>query len=66
MDLEEGMVRKITVATATVVGFLVLIVLVGVTSNGAEGLDRTGALALVGSIILFIVAMAVVGFYLEE
>lgn len=66
MDLEEGMVRKITAATVTVVGFLALIVLIGMTWGGGEGLDRTGALALVGSIVLFIVAMAGVGLYLDR
>lgn len=66
MDLEEGMARKIAVATGTVVGFLALIVLIGMTSGGAEGLDRTGALGLVGSIVLFIVVMAAVGFYLDD
>ncbi|MFB6280407.1 MAG: hypothetical protein ABEH40_00095 [Haloferacaceae archaeon] len=66
MDLEEGMVRKITVATATVVGFLVLIVLIGVSFGGGDGLTRTGALGLVGAIVLFIVAMAGVGLYLDE
>lgn len=66
MDLEEGMAQKIAVATGTVVGFLALIVLIGMTSGGTEGLDRTGALALVGSIVLFIVVMAAVGFYLDD
>ncbi|MFB6080998.1 MAG: hypothetical protein ABEJ81_08375 [Haloferacaceae archaeon] len=66
MDLEEGMVRKITVATATVVGFLVLIVLIGIVWGGSQGLGPAGALALVASIVLFILAMAGVGVYLDR
>ena len=66
MDLEEGMVRKIVVATGAVVGFLVLIVFIGVTFGAGQEFGRTGALALVASIVLFILAMAGVGVYLDR
>ena len=66
MDLEEGMVRKIVVATAAVVGFLALIVLIGITWGGSGGLTPTGGLALVGGVILFILVMAGVGVYLDQ
>lgn len=66
MELEEGMARKIVVATATVVGFIALIVLIGTSANGSDGLGSTGGLALVGSIVLFILVMAGVGVYLDR
>ncbi|MFB6157514.1 MAG: hypothetical protein ABEJ34_06715 [Haloferacaceae archaeon] len=64
MDLEEGMVRKITVSTAVVVAFLVLVVLIGLTYG--SDLGDAGGLALIGSIVLFILAMAGVGVYLAD
>lgn len=64
MDLEEGMVRKITVSTAVVVGYLVLIVFLGMTYG--RDLGGNGGLALVGSVALFVIVMAVVGVYLDD
>ncbi|MFB6304250.1 MAG: hypothetical protein ABEH47_03715 [Haloferacaceae archaeon] len=64
MELEEGMVRKIAVSTAVVVAFLVLIVFLGMTYG--SDLGDTGGLALIGSIVLFILVMAGVGVYLDR
>lgn len=66
MELEEGMVQKIAVATGAVIGFLAIILLIGITMNGGDGLNGTGGLALIASIVLFVLVMAGVGFYLDE
>lgn len=60
MELEEGMPRKIGLSVAVVVVFIAGIVGIGVRFN-QNGLSATGGLALVGVMVLFILAMAVVG-----
>jgi peptidoglycan/LPS O-acetylase OafA/YrhL len=65
MELEEGMVRKIAISTGAVAIFVALIVGIGTTYNDG-GLGSTGGLALVASIAVFILVMAVVGFLLSD
>lgn len=65
MELEEGMVRKITVSVAVVFVFIAGIVLIGLQFN-QRGLSSTGGLALVGAVVLFIFAFAGVGVLLDD
>jgi hypothetical protein len=65
MDLEEGMARKIAVSVAAVVLFVAAILLVGLSYN-RSGLGSAGGLALIGTIVAFILAMAGIGVYLAD
>lgn len=65
MELEEGMVRKIAISVAAVGVFVAFIVGIGTTYNDG-GLGSSGGLALVGSIVLFILLMAGVGLLLDR
>jgi hypothetical protein len=65
MDLEEGMLRKIAVSVAAVVLFVAAILLVGLTYNEG-GLGSVGGLALIGTIVAFILAMAAIGAFLAD
>jgi len=65
MELEEGMVRKIAISVAAVGLFVAFVVGIGTTYNDG-GLGSTGGLALVGSIVLFVVLMAGVGLFLSR
>jgi len=65
MELQEGMVRKIAISVGAVGLFVAAVVMIGTTYNDG-GLGSTGGLALVGSIVLFILAMAGVGLFLAD
>jgi hypothetical protein len=65
MQLEEGMAQKIVVSVVAVGVYVALILGIGVTYNH-EGLGGTGGLALAGSIALFVLVMAGVGFFLSD
>lgn len=62
MDIEEGMGRKIVLSIAAVVLFIVSFIVVGATFGGNE-LTETGGLAMLGSLIAFILLMGVLGLY---
>lgn len=63
MELEEGMGRKIAISVGAVGLFVAVVVGIGTAYNDG-GLGSAGGLALVGSIILFILVMAGVGLFL--
>lgn len=63
--VEEEMRRKIGVSTAVVLGFIGLILGIGMTYN-SDGLSSTGGLALAGTVLLFVLVMAVVGVFLAR
>ncbi|WP_435067820.1 DUF7472 family protein [Haloplanus sp. C73] len=65
MELEEGMVRKIAISVGAVGLFVALVLGIGTTFNDG-GLGSTGGLALVGSIVVFILVMAGVGIFLAD
>jgi hypothetical protein len=65
MELEEGMVRKIAISVGAVGLFVAVVVGIGTAYNDG-GLGSAGGLALVGSIVLFILAMAGVGLFLAR
>ena len=65
MDIDAEMRRKIVVSMVAVGFFVALIVGIGVVYGGATGFGGTAGLALIGSIVLFILAMAGVGFWLS-
>jgi len=65
MELEEGMGRKIAISVGAVGLFVAVVVGIGTTYNDG-GLGSAGGLALVGSIVLFILAMAGVGLFLAR
>lgn len=64
MAIEGETLKEIAVSVVAVGFFIVLIIGIGIT-YGPE-LTGVGALALVGAIVLFILAMAVVGFGLSR
>lgn len=61
MDVDREMVVEIVVSVAAVVSFVALIVGIGTRYTSDTGFSSTGSLALVGAIVLFILAMAAVG-----
>lgn len=65
MELEEGMVRKIAISVGAVALFVAVVMGIGTTYDDG-GLGSAGGLALVGSIVLFILAMAGVGLFLSR
>lgn len=65
MELERDTVREIIVSTAAVVLFVAAVVVIGATYT-KESLSSQGALALVGTIIAFVLLMGVVGFWLSR
>ncbi|MFB6155307.1 MAG: hypothetical protein ABEJ22_05380 [Haloferacaceae archaeon] len=65
MELDEEMRRKIGLSVAVVGFFVVLLVGIGVTFDGGD-LGTGGGLALVGSILLFVLAMGAVGVWLAK
>lgn len=68
MDVERETVVEVAVSVVSVGLFVVLIVAVGVLFRSSEGsgFTDTGALALVGAIVLFVLVMAGVGFVLDR
>ncbi|MDR9411932.1 MAG: hypothetical protein RI544_06475 [Haloquadratum sp.] len=64
MDIEPAMRRKIGISVGVVVGFIIVFIAIGAVS-GRE-LGAQGALFLVGALVVFILAMAVVGLLLER
>lgn len=65
MEVDREMVREIAVSFAAVGVFVAVIVAIGATYWNGTDLDEQGALALVGSILLFVVVMTGVGYYLS-
>lgn len=65
MDIEAEMRRKIVVSIVTVAVFIGIIIGIGVTFDDG-GLGSTGGLALVASIVLFILLMGGVGVFLSR
>jgi hypothetical protein len=65
MALEAEMRRKIVVSIVAVAGFIGIIIGIGMTFNDG-GLGSTGGLALVASIVLFVLVMAGVGVFLSQ
>lgn len=65
MELDREMRRKIGLSVAVVGFFVALMVGIGATFYEG-GLGTDGGLALVGSIVLFILAMGGVGFWLAR
>jgi hypothetical protein len=66
MAIEAEMRRKILVSIVTVTVFIGIIIGIGVTFTDGGGLGSTGGLALIGSIILFVLLMAGVGVFLSQ
>lgn len=68
MDIERETVVEIAVSVAAVGLFVLLIVAVGVSYgiDAPGGFSDTGALALVGAILLFVLVMAGVGVALDR
>ena len=65
MAIEAEMRRKILVSIVAVAVFIGIIVGIGVTFDDG-GLGSTGGLALVGSIVLFVLLMAGIGVFLSR
>lgn len=66
MEIDAEIRRQILVSVAAGGLFLALLVWIGSTFNGAEGLSEGGALALVGALVFFVLVMAVAGAYLAR
>jgi hypothetical protein len=65
MAIEAEMRRKILVSLVAVAVFIGIIVGIGVTFDDG-GLGSSGGLALIGSIVFFILVMAGVGVFLSK
>ncbi len=65
MEIEEEMRRKIVVSVVAVTVFIALIIGIGATYS-SDGLGSTGGMALVGSVVLFILVMAGAGVFLDR
>ncbi|WP_338726763.1 hypothetical protein [Haladaptatus sp. DJG-WS-42] len=65
MELERDTVREIVVSTLAVVLFVAAVVVIGATYT-KDSLSSQGALALVGTIVAFVLLMGVVGFWLSR
>jgi hypothetical protein len=65
MAIEAEMRRKILVSLVAVAVFIGVIIGIGVTFNDG-GLGSSGGLALIGSIVFFILVMAGVGVFLSQ
>jgi hypothetical protein len=65
MEIDAEMRRKIGLSITVVLFFVALILGIGVTYNDG-GLGSTGGLALIGSILLFVLAMGAVGAWLAR
>ncbi|GAB7093850.1 hypothetical protein JCM30237_10020 [Halolamina litorea] len=63
MEIEEGMGRKIVLSIVAVVLFIVSFVFVGMTYNVDGALTSTGGLALLGTLVGFILLMGALGVY---
>lgn len=63
-SLRENLLEA-AVATLGVAVFLAITVAVGVTDEG-QGLTETGALTIVGGIVVFILLMAGIGYWLAS
>ncbi|QCJ46962.1 MULTISPECIES: DUF7472 family protein [Haloprofundus] len=65
MELDGETLREIVVSVVAVSLFIAATVYIG-TSYGGSNLGPTGGLALVASIALFVVLMAIVGVFLSR
>lgn len=65
MEVDAEMRRKIVASTAAVLVFVAALVVVGTTFN-ADGLSETGGYALIGTLVLFVIIMALVGLFLDR
>ncbi|MFW5939224.1 MAG: DUF7472 family protein [Halolamina sp.] len=63
MEIEEGMRRKIVLSIAAVVLLVVSLVVVGATYGSDGVLSETGGLALLGTLVGFIILMGALGLY---
>ncbi|MFC6731372.1 MULTISPECIES: hypothetical protein [unclassified Haladaptatus] len=65
MELERDALVEIVVSTVAVVLFVAVVVAVGATYT-RDSLSSQGALALVGTIVGFVLLMAGIGFWLSR
>lgn len=65
MEVDAEMRRKIVASTLAVLVFVAALVVVGATYN-SDGLSRTGGYALIATLVLFVILMAVVGLLLDR
>lgn len=65
MDIEREALLQGAVGTGAVVVFITLVAAVGAAYDN-QGLQETGALAVVGVIVLFVVLLTVLGLVLGE
>lgn len=65
MDIERDVMREIIASTAAVGLFIAILLGIGSFTNGG-GFTETGAFALIGSIVFFVLLMAAVGYWLAN
>jgi protein-S-isoprenylcysteine O-methyltransferase Ste14 len=65
MELDQETRREILVGTGSVALFVALLVWVG-TMYSDNGLTETGALAVVGVIVVFVLVMTLVGYWMAQ
>jgi len=65
MEIDAELRRQILLAALSGLAFVVAVVGVGATFDGGDGLPPQGGIALVVLLFVFVLLMAVVGFYLS-
>lgn len=65
MDVERETVVEAAISVVAVLVFLGVMVAIGL-SYGGQQLNRTGALAVIGAIVAFVLVMSGVGVYLDR
>ncbi|MFB6163687.1 MAG: transporter [Haloarculaceae archaeon] len=63
MDIERETAVEAGASVLAVLVFIAAVVVVGQLYETADGLSQTGGLAVVGTILLFVLVMTVVGYW---
>lgn len=66
MNIERETLMEAGVSLAGVLVFTVAAIIIGLTFKAENGLSGTGGLAIIGSIVLFIVVMSGIGLWLSD
>lgn len=64
MDVERETIIEVAVAVAAVGAFVTVLLLIGWSFG--NGLNGTGALAVIGSMVGFVILMALVGYWFSN
>jgi len=66
MEIDRELVVEVAVSGAAVLLFVVVVFFIGSTYYTESGISNQGGLALVGSIVLFVLVMSAIGVWLSR